>query len=75
MFVHVFYKNVSASLHNLMDDEGKFTTMSKSLVDVPPKVFDILYFDGSNQESKQAYEVCLKGTSKLEDQTNVFLFT
>ena len=75
MFVQVLFKDDSASLHYLLDDKDKLTTMSKSLVDVPPSVIDILYFDGSNKESKQAYEVCLKGTSKLEDQNNVFLFT
>ena len=58
-----------------MDDNGKLTTMSKSLLDVPPYVDNILHFDGSSQQSRHAYEVCLKGTSKLEDRKRVFLFT
>ena len=48
IFTCIYYKDYSASLRNLMDDEGKFTTMSKSLIDVPPIVVNILYFDGSN---------------------------
>ena len=52
IFAHVWFKDDSASLRSLMDDEGKLTTMRKSLADVPTHVDDILYFDGSSQESK-----------------------
>ena len=52
IFAHVIFKDYSASLRSLMDDEGKLTTMRKSLADVLPDVNDILYFDGSSQESK-----------------------
>ena len=51
IFAHVLFEDSSASLRSLMDDEGKLTTMRKSLADVP-SVVDILYFDGSSQESK-----------------------
>ena len=52
IFAHVWFEGHSASLRSLMNDEGKLTTMSKSLADVPPDVNNILYFDGSSQESK-----------------------
>ena len=52
IFAHVWFYRNSASLRSLMNDEGKLTTMRKSLADVPPSVEDILYFDGSSQESK-----------------------
>ena len=51
IFAHVWFRDDSASLRSLMDDEGKLTTMRKSLADVPD-VDNILYFDGSSQESK-----------------------
>ena len=51
MFAHVWFDDDSASLRSLMDDEGKLTTMRKSLADVSADV-DIVYFDGSSQESK-----------------------
>jgi len=53
IFAHVLFEDDSASLRSLMDDEGKLTTMRKSLADVPRySAYDILYFDGSSQESK-----------------------
>ena len=52
LFAFVKYKDWSASLRLLMNDEGKLTTMSETLVDVPPRVIDILYFDGSSEQSK-----------------------
>ena len=52
IFAHVRFEDGSASLRSLMNDEGKLTTMRKSLADVPPDVEYILYFDGSSQESK-----------------------
>ena len=52
IFAHVSFEDKSASLRSLMDDEGKLTTMRKSLADVLDDVDDILYFDGSSQESK-----------------------
>jgi hypothetical protein len=52
IFAHIWFWDKSASLRSLMDDEGKLTTMRKSLADVPRIVDDILYFDGSSQESK-----------------------
>jgi len=38
IFAHVSFEGHSASLRSLMDDEGKLTTMRKSLADVPNSV-------------------------------------
>ena len=55
LFAHVWFKDDSASLHSLTIDEGKLIKMSESHVTVKQNSYQILHFDGSSQQSKQAY--------------------